>query len=64
MNQPELVTDFCPKVKNTSWASQVAEWIKQNLQCRRCSFDPWVRKITLRRAWKPTSVFLPGESHG
>ena len=27
-------------------------------------FDPWVRKISWRRVWQPTSVFLPGESHG
>ena len=27
-------------------------------------FDPWVRKITWRRAWQPTPVFLSGESHG
>ena len=36
-------------------------------QCRRhkrCGFDPWVGKIPWRRAWKPTLVFLPGESHG
>ena len=26
-------------------------------------FDPWVRKIPWRRAWQPTPVFLPGESH-
>ena len=26
--------------------------------------DPWVRKIPWRRAWLPTPVFLPGESHG
>ena len=35
-------------------------------QCRRCKwlkFDPWVRKISWRRAWQPTPVFLPGESH-
>ena len=32
--------------------------------CKRCRFDPWVRKIPCRRAWKPTPVFLPGESHG
>ena len=23
----------------------------------------WVRKIPWRRAWQPTLVFLPGESH-
>ena len=27
-------------------------------------FDPWVGKISWRRAWQPTPVFLPGESHG
>ena len=26
--------------------------------------DPCVRKIPWRRAWQPTPVFLPGESHG
>ena len=31
---------------------------------RRCKFDPWVGKISWRRAWQPTPVFLPGESHG
>ena len=25
---------------------------------------PWVGKIPWRRAWQPTSVFVPGESQG
>ena len=33
-------------------------------QCRRSRFDPWMRMIPWRREWLPTSVFLPGESHG
>ena len=36
-------------------------------QCRRrkrCEFDSWVGKIPWRRKWQPTSLFLPGESHG
>ena len=33
-------------------------------RCKRCRFDPWVGKIPWRRAWQPTPVFLPGESHG
>ena len=33
-------------------------------QCRRCRFNPWVRKIPWRRKWQPTPVFLPGKSHG
>ena len=27
-------------------------------------FDPWIRKISWRRKHQPTTVFLPGESHG
>ena len=26
--------------------------------------ETWVGKIPWRRAWQPTLVFLPGESHG
>ena len=36
-------------------------------QCRRHKrreFNPWMGKIPWRRAWQPTPVFLPGESHG
>ena len=36
----------------------------QSERCKRLGFDPWVRKIPWRRAWQPTPVFLPGESHG
>ena len=31
---------------------------------KRHGFHPWVGKIPWRRAWLPTPVFLPGESHG
>ena len=33
-------------------------------QCRRCRFDPRVRKIPWRRKWQPTPVLLPEKSHG
>ena len=36
-------------------------------QCRRhkrCGFDPWVEKISWKRARQPTPVFLPGEPKG
>ena len=50
------------------WASQVALFGKEPAcQCRRHKrqvFDPWVGKIPWRRAWQPTLVFLPRESHG
>ena len=31
---------------------------------RRRGFDSWVGKIPWRRAWEPTPIFLPGETHG
>jgi len=31
---------------------------------RDSEFSHWVRKIPWRRAWQPTPIFLPGESHG
>ena len=33
-------------------------------RCKRHGFDPWVGKIPWGRAWQPTFVFSPGESHG
>ena len=50
-----------------SRASQLVLVVKNspaNASCRRCEFNPWVRKIPQRRVWQPTPVFLPGESHG
>ena len=26
--------------------------------------QPWVGQIPWRKAWQPTAIFLPGESHG
>ena len=37
---------------------------KSDCQCRRCGFNPWVRRIPWRRKRQPTPVFLPGKSHG
>ena len=53
-------------------AFQVALVVKKKkkpaCQCRRYTrrrFDLWVGKIPRRRrAWQPSQVFLPGESHG
>ena len=36
----------------------------QHRRCKNCGLNRWVRKISWRRAWQPTSVFMPGESHG
>ena len=42
------------------WASLVAQRLSVCLQCRR----PRIGKIPWRRAWQPTPVLLPRESHG
>ena len=34
------------------------------LQCRKHSFNPWVRKIPRKREWQPTPIHLSGEFHG
>ena len=39
-------------------------WCWICLQCRRLRFDHWVRKISWRREWLPSPVFLRWESHG
>ena len=35
----------------------------QSRRCKRRRFYPWVGKVPWRRAWQPTPVFLPEESH-
>ena len=33
-------------------------------RCKRYGFKTWVRRIPWSTAWRPTPIFLPGESHG
>ena len=51
-------------IKHLRWASLVAQWQRICLHWRKPGFDSWVGKIPWRRAWQPTPVSLPGESHG
>ena len=39
-------------------------WWSVCLHCQRPGFNPWVGKISWRRKWQPTPVFLPEKSHG
>ena len=53
-HQPQLY------LKNLiNMAFLVAQMVRICLQSRRPGFDPWVRKISWRREWQPTLVFLP-----
>ena len=59
--------DFCNDYVSHSHFPSGTNGKETTCQCRRHNrnrFDPWVRKISWRRKWKPTPVFLPGESHG
>ena len=33
-------------------------------KCKRCKFNPWVRKTPWSRKWYSTPVFWPGKFHG
>ena len=70
--QPVLFLPMVP-AHNLSHATLRADgiiwlpwWLsgKESCQCKRREYDPWVRKISWRRKWQPTPVFLPGEFHG
>jgi len=47
--------------------TQFNSWVRKNrlptpvFLGRRPEFDPWVGKISWRKAWQPPSVFLPEE---
>ena len=38
--------------------------VVKNLPANAGDIKDWVGKIPWRRAWQPTPIFLPGESHG
>ena len=51
----------------TKYQSELPWWLRWQsicLQYGRPGFNPWVGKISWRRKWQPTPVFLPGESQG
>ena len=57
---PRQPLQLCqPVLQNQSicisrWASPAAQWYRIHPQGRRHGFDPWVGKISWRRAWQPT----------
>ena len=53
-----------PGIKPAPPGGSVVKNLPATLEtCRRCRFDPWVRKISWRRKWQPTPVFLPGKCY-
>ena len=58
---PGIEPGFPPLLLETSL---VAHTVKHLPTMRRPGFNPWVGRISWRRKWQPTPLFLPGESHG
>ena len=58
---------LAPKCCQSVYIYGLLWWLsgkETSCQCKRCGFDPWVRKIPWSRKWQPTPVFLRGKSHG
>ena len=58
-----MVQDLVTTLKDVGMGG----WLGQkriHLQCRRHGFNPWVGKITWRRKWQRTPVFLQGKFQG
>ena len=51
-------------IKDFPGSSAGEESTCQRRRRKKCGFDPCVRKMSWRREWLSTSVFLPGQSHG
>ena len=45
-------------------ASQVTQWKRICLQCRRCRFNPWVRKFPMNKKMATHSSTLAWKTHG
>ena len=46
-----------------TWASLLAQMVRNMPAMRETCVHSWVRKIPWKRAWQPTPLFLPGEYH-
>ena len=50
--------------KNLKYLLGYVAWtVKNPPAMRKPSFDSLIRKVSWRRAWQPTPVFLPEKSH-
>ena len=58
------VSDYIDYCSFVLWAFLMAQGQRICLPCWRCEFDSWVEKISWRRKWQTTPVFLPEKSHG
>ena len=64
LEQWVAINKYLNDLRGVSGGSSGQELAHQCRRCKRCGFGLWVGKILWRRAWQPTLVFLPRESHG
>ena len=60
----EVLWEICRTPRRASQVALVVKNLPVSAGDLRWGFDPWVRKISWRKNWQPTPVFLPGEPHG
>ena len=58
---PDILEHLPPKTRVCLLYCLCSHQMEKNLPA---VFNPWVGKISWRRKWQPTPVFLPGEFHG
>ena len=60
-----IVTFLLPLYQRAfrSWASLVAQWVKNLPAMQETLVQPLGLEVPLGRKWLPTPVFLPGEFH-
>ena len=63
-SRAQVELELVPTRKGFPGGTSGKEPFCQYRRHKKCGFDPWIRKILGRKAWQPTPVFLPRESHG
>ena len=62
--RPGMLQSMGSQKVGHNWVTELnwAQWKRICLPRRRWRFNPWVEKISCKRKWQPTPVFLPGKS--
>ena len=60
----EVLWEICRTPERVSQVALVVKNLPVHSGDLRWGFDPWVGKISWRKNWQSTPVFLPGEPHG
>ena len=63
-NQPWIFIGRTDAEAKASQVLMVKNLPAKSQRHKKHEFNPWVGKIPWKRAWQPTPVFFPGESHG